>query len=90
MSFTKAGALVMLYGFGGLSFALASHLFVKRLGEKGLTSRGGLFVTVSLLAGIAVYRPRPLYKPLLRHGFSQKALVILRKNGESHFPRNSD
>jgi predicted MFS family arabinose efflux permease len=54
MSLTMAGALVMLYGFGGLLFALASHAFVKHFGEKGLTLWGGLFVAASLLAiGVA-------------------------------------
>jgi predicted MFS family arabinose efflux permease len=50
MSLTMAGTLVMLYGFGGLLFALASHVFVKRFGEQGLTLWGGVLVAGSLLA----------------------------------------
>jgi predicted MFS family arabinose efflux permease len=49
MSLTKAGAMVMLYGFGGMLFALASRLFVKRFGETGLTLWGGLLITASLM-----------------------------------------
>jgi predicted MFS family arabinose efflux permease len=50
MSLTASGAMVMLYGFGGLLFAAASGTFVSRLGEAGLSLWGGLFVAASLLA----------------------------------------
>jgi predicted MFS family arabinose efflux permease len=54
MSLTASGAMVMLYGFGGLFFAAASGAFVHRLGEVGLSLWGGLFVAGSLLAiGVA-------------------------------------
>lgn len=47
---TTAGAVVMLFGFGGLLFALASGWLVRRLGEVGLTSVGGLLLAASLFA----------------------------------------
>ncbi|MEN3293046.1 MAG: hypothetical protein V7642_2299 [Burkholderiales bacterium] len=54
MSLTASGAMVMLYGFGGLLFAAASGAFVNRLGEVGLSLWGGLVVAGSLLAvGVA-------------------------------------
>jgi predicted MFS family arabinose efflux permease len=45
-----AGSVVMLFGFGGLLFALFSATLVRRLGEVGLTSVGGVLLAVSLLA----------------------------------------
>ena len=45
-----AGGVVMLFGFGGLLFALASGWLVRRLGEVGLTSVGGLLLAASLFA----------------------------------------
>jgi predicted MFS family arabinose efflux permease len=54
MSLTASGAMVMLYGFGGLVFAAASGAFVHRLGEIGLSLWGGLFVAGSLFViGVA-------------------------------------
>lgn len=54
MSLTSAGALVMLFGFGGFAFALASGTLVRKLGEIGLSRWGGWLLAVSLLAiGIA-------------------------------------
>jgi predicted MFS family arabinose efflux permease len=54
MSLTASGAMVMLYGFGGLLFAAASGAFVNRLGEVGLSLWGGVVVAGSLLAvGVA-------------------------------------
>ncbi len=50
MSLSGAGALVMLFGFGGLLFAIASAKLVRRLGETGLALWGGCFVSASLLA----------------------------------------
>lgn len=50
LALAVAGAMVMLFGFGGLLFALASGLLVRRLGEVGLTSFGGIFLAASLLA----------------------------------------
>ena len=48
------GGVVMLFGFGGLLFALASGWLVRRLGEVGLTSVGGVLLAVALFAvGIA-------------------------------------
>ena len=40
----------MLFGFGGLLFALASAWLVRRLGEVGLTRWGGVLLAASLLA----------------------------------------
>ena len=50
VALATAGSVVMLFGFGGLLFALASALFVRRLGEVGLTSVGGVLLAGSLLA----------------------------------------
>lgn len=50
MSLTSAGALVMLFGFGGFVFAIASAALVRGLGEIGLSRWGGGFLCVSLLA----------------------------------------
>lgn len=50
MSLTAAGSLVMLFGFGGMVFAIGSAALVRRLGETGLTLWGGIFIAASLLA----------------------------------------
>jgi predicted MFS family arabinose efflux permease len=50
LSLSAAGSLVMLFGFGGLLFALAAPLLVPRLGETGLTRVGGLLLGSALLA----------------------------------------
>jgi predicted MFS family arabinose efflux permease len=46
----SAGAILMVFGFGGLLFAIASATLVRRLGEVGLTLYGGLLLAGSLLA----------------------------------------
>lgn len=54
LSLSAAGALVMLFGFGGFLFAVLSRLLVQRLGETGLSLWGGICLAASLLAiGIA-------------------------------------
>lgn len=50
LSLTTAGALVMLFGFGGLLFATASGTLVRRLGEVGLSLWGGIFVAASFFS----------------------------------------
>jgi len=50
VSLSTAGAIVMLYGFGGLLFAIFSAALVRRLGEVGLTWVGGILIAASLLA----------------------------------------
>jgi predicted MFS family arabinose efflux permease len=50
LSLSSAGALVMLFGLGGLVFALASRHLVKQMGEAGLTRYGSLLMAISLLA----------------------------------------
>jgi predicted MFS family arabinose efflux permease len=50
ISLATAGSLVMLFGFGGLLFAIASRTLVRRLGEVGLSRWGGIFLATSLLA----------------------------------------
>ena len=50
LSLSTAGSMVMLYGFGGLLFAIFSATLVRRLGEVGLTCIGGLLIAASLLA----------------------------------------
>ncbi|HJV53992.1 MAG TPA: MFS transporter [Noviherbaspirillum sp.] len=49
LALTGAGALVMLFGFGGLLFAIGSRLLVDRLGETGLSLWGGILIMASLL-----------------------------------------
>jgi len=46
----SAGAILMVFGFGGLLFALASATLVRLLGEVGLTLYGGILLAGSLLA----------------------------------------
>ena len=54
VALSKAGMLVMLFGFGGVLFATSANALVKRLGERGLTRWGGVIAAVSLLVtGIA-------------------------------------
>ena len=49
-----ACSTLMLYGFGGLLFAVASATLVRRFGEVGLTMYGGLLLAASLLViGVA-------------------------------------
>jgi predicted MFS family arabinose efflux permease len=50
LSLASAGALVMLFGLGGLLFALGSRRLVARLGEAGLARWGGALMVGSLLA----------------------------------------
>jgi predicted MFS family arabinose efflux permease len=46
---STAGTVVMLFGFGGLLFALGVSTLVRRLGEVGLSRWGGSFVTAAFL-----------------------------------------
>jgi predicted MFS family arabinose efflux permease len=50
VSLSVAGSLVMLFGFGGVLFAAAAGLLVRRLGEVGLARCGGVLLLASLLA----------------------------------------
>jgi len=50
IALATAGSTVMLFGFGGLLFALASAPLVRRLGEVGLTGVGGVVLAGALLA----------------------------------------
>jgi predicted MFS family arabinose efflux permease len=50
VSLSTAGSLVMLFGFGGFAFALASQRLVSLLGETGLARGGGALLCASLLA----------------------------------------
>jgi predicted MFS family arabinose efflux permease len=50
LSLSAAGALVMLYGLGGLLFAVSSRRLVPRLGEAGLARWGGVLMGAALLA----------------------------------------
>jgi predicted MFS family arabinose efflux permease len=50
LSLSAAGAVVMLFGFGGFLFASGSRQFVQRLGETGLAFWGGIAMFFSLLA----------------------------------------
>ena len=49
LSLASAGSMLMLYGLGGLSFALGSRRLVTRLGEAGLTRWGGALMCAALL-----------------------------------------
>jgi predicted MFS family arabinose efflux permease len=50
---TLAGAIVMLYGVGGLAYAAMAPVLVRRLGEAGLAG-GGAVLLASCLALVAV------------------------------------
>ena len=50
VALSTAGAVVMLFGIGGLLFALASAALVRRLGEVGLTRVGGALLAGALLS----------------------------------------
>jgi predicted MFS family arabinose efflux permease len=50
MPLTVAGAIVMLYGVGGLVYAALAPLLVRRWGEAGLAAGGGLLLTTCLVA----------------------------------------
>jgi predicted MFS family arabinose efflux permease len=52
---TVAGMMVMLYGAGGIIFAMASSVLVRRLGEPGLAA-GGAIILMLALATIALAR----------------------------------
>lgn len=49
VSLSTAGSLVMLFGLGGILFALASKVLVQRLGEAGMAGVGGVLAAVFLL-----------------------------------------
>jgi predicted MFS family arabinose efflux permease len=49
LSLSAAGSTVMLFGFGGLLFALAASRLVRGLGETGLTAWGAGLMAASLL-----------------------------------------
>jgi predicted MFS family arabinose efflux permease len=55
LSLSSAGALVMLFGLGGLIFALGSRVLVRRLGEVGLTRYGAALMGFALL--VVAYSP---------------------------------
>lgn len=56
---TLAGAMVMLYGAGGMVFAALSAVLVRRLGEPGLAATGGSLLLLCL-ATIALVRTTPV------------------------------
>jgi predicted MFS family arabinose efflux permease len=55
LSLASSGAMVMLFGLGGLIFALASRVLVRQLRETGLTRYGGLVMSLALL--VIAYSP---------------------------------
>lgn len=55
VSLSSAGAIVMLFGLGGLLFALRSRLMVARFGESGLVLYGALLMSGSLI--VIAYAP---------------------------------
>jgi predicted MFS family arabinose efflux permease len=50
ISLTFAGSIVMLYGIGGIAFAVLAPVLVRRLGEVGLTIGGGAMICTTLVA----------------------------------------
>jgi len=50
ISLTIAGSIVMLYGAGGIVFAVLSPVLVRRLGEVGLAIGGGAIICATLVA----------------------------------------
>ena len=50
MSLTLAGSVALMFGLGGLSFALASRWLVRRLGEAGMAAWGSVFLGLSFLS----------------------------------------
>ncbi len=52
LSLGQAGAVMALYGVGGLAFALSARWFIQRLGESGLVMGGGMALGVCM-AGLA-------------------------------------
>ena len=50
ISLTFAGSIVMLYGAGGIVFAVLSPVLVRRLGEVGLAIGGGAIICATLVA----------------------------------------
>ncbi|WP_157270309.1 MFS transporter [Azohydromonas aeria] len=48
LTLAAAGSVVMLFGFGGFAFAVASGRLVKRLGEVGLARWGGSIMAASM------------------------------------------
>ena len=53
VSLSLAGSLVMLFGFGGVLYAVSSAQFVARLGEVGLVRGGGVILAAAML-GVAL------------------------------------
>ena len=53
VSLSLAGSLVMLFGFGGVLYAVSSAQFVARLGEVGLVRGGGVILSAAML-GVAL------------------------------------
>ncbi len=49
LSLSSAGALLMLFGGGGILYALISKRLISKLGEAGLILRGGLILSAALL-----------------------------------------
>jgi predicted MFS family arabinose efflux permease len=49
MSLASSGQVVMLYGMGGLLFAMTARQLVHRLGESGLSKWGGILVSCSFV-----------------------------------------
>jgi predicted MFS family arabinose efflux permease len=50
LSLTLAGSVALMFGLGGLSFALGSRWLVRRLGEAGMAGCGAVFLGASFLA----------------------------------------
>lgn len=50
LSLSQSGAVVTMFGLGGIAFAVSSRHLVPRLRETGLAKWGGMFVCCALLA----------------------------------------
>ena len=64
MSLTLAGSVALMFGLGGLCFAIASHGLVRRLGESGMAACGGLLLGSSFLS-VGLIRSQWLAMPCM-------------------------
>ncbi|MGZ9032044.1 MAG: MFS transporter, partial [Burkholderiaceae bacterium] len=66
MSLTLAGSVALMFGLGGLSFAIASRWLVRRLGETAMAAWGAVFLSLSFISvGLIESRWLPMAAMLL-------------------------
>jgi len=64
MSLTLAGSVALMFGLGGLCFAISSRGLVRRLGESGMAACGGLLLGSSFLS-VGLIRSQWLAMPCM-------------------------